>query len=233
LIENSTNPKFTGRSNLMNESRLERLSPLSGAAAVLIMVVGILLFNFYEFLPSAEKIADFLNSNAARVYTGGYIASVSTFFLIWFAGSVRSSLIRHEGGTGSLSNISFGGGIAAAVVLGISFVGIFATGLRAGALDGLTPVGAVTMYDFWTQLSGQLFGIFMAVFISAASVVSLRTGLFPAWFGWASLIIAFGLLTPFAYAVLGFAILWLLVVSIWLYIKDTTVGEPRAIPELA
>ena len=217
----------------MNESRLERLSPLSGAVAVLIMVVGILLFNFYEFLPSAEKIADFLNSNAARVYTGGYIASLSVFFLIWFAGSVRSVLIKYEGEAGSVSNTAFGGAVAAAVVLGISFIGIFASGLRAGAPGGLTPIGAVTMYDFWTQLTGQLFGIFMAVFISAAAVVSLRTGLFPAWFGWASLVIAFGLLTPFAYAVLGLAILWLLVISIWLYMKGTTAGEPRAIPELA
>ena len=217
----------------MNESRLERFSPLSGAAAVLIMVVGILSSNFYEFLPSAEHIADFLNSNAARVYTGGYIASLSVFFLIWFAGSVRSVLIKYEGEAGSVSNTAFGGAVAAAVVLGISFIGIFASGLRAGAPGGLTPIGAVTMYDFWTQLTGQLFGIFMAVFISAAAVVSLRTGLFPAWFGWASLVIAFGLLTPFAYAVLGLAILWLLVVSIWLYMKGTTAGEPRAIPELA
>lgn len=217
----------------MNESRLERLSPLSGAAAVLIMVVGILLFNFYEFLPSAEKVSDFMNSNAALVYTGGYIASLSVFFLIWFAGNVRSVLIKHERGAGSISNTAFGGAVAAAVVLGISFIGIFASGLRAGAPGGLTPIGAITMYDFWTQLTGQLFGIFMAVFISAASVVSLRSGLFPAWFGWTSLTIAFGLLTPFAYAVLGFAILWLLVVSIWLYIKGITVGEPRAIPELA
>jgi hypothetical protein len=217
----------------MKESRLERLSPLSGAAAVLIMVVGILLFNFYEFLPSAEKISDFMNSNASQVYTGGYIASLSVFFLIWFAGSMRSALIKQEGGTGSISNTAFGGAVSAAVVLGISFIGIFATGLRAGASGGLSPIGAVTMYDFWTQLTGQLFGIFMAVFISAAAVVSLRTGLFPAWFGWASLIVAFGLLTPYAYAVLGFALLWLLVVSVWLYIKGSAVGESSAVPELA
>ena len=217
----------------MKESRLDRLSPLSGAAAVLIMVIGILLFNYYEFLPSAESITDYMNNNAAQVYTGGYIASVSTFFFIWFAGSVRNALIKQEGGTGSLSNLAFGGAVAAAVVLGVSFAGIFATGLRAGAPGGLSPTGAVTMYDFWTQLTGQLFGIFMAAFISAAAVISLRSGMFPNWFGWASLLIAFGLLTPFAYAVLGFAILWMLVVSIWLYTKGTSVGESNALPELA
>lgn len=215
----------------MNQNRLDRLSPLSGVLSVLIMVIGILLFNYYEFLPAAESIAGFMNSNASQVSTGGYIASLSTFFLIWFVGSVRSTLVVHEGGSGRLSTIAFGGGLAAAVVLGISFVGLFAMGLRAGAPGGLTPIGAITMYDFWSQLTGQLFSIFMAVFISAAAIISLRTGLFPAWFGWASLIIAFGLLTPFAYAVLGFALLWLVVVSIWLYIKKPLLGDMSAVPE--
>jgi hypothetical protein len=217
----------------MNQNRLDRLSPLSGVLSVLIMVVGILLFNYYEFLPAAESIAEAMNSSASQVSTGGYIASLSTFFLIWFVGSVRNTLIMQEGGSGQLSTIAFGGGLAAAITLGISFVGIFAMGLRAGALGGLTPIGAVTMYDFWSQLTGQLFAIFMAVFISAAAVISLRTGLFPAWFGWASLIIALGLLTPFAYAVLGFALLWLVVVSIWLYIKSPSLNKASAIPEYA
>jgi hypothetical protein len=216
----------------MNESRFERLSPLSGAVAMIFMLVGIVIFNNYEFLPPAERIAEFLNINAPQVYTGGYIASLSSFFLIWFAGTVRSALIAREGGNGQLSTIAFGGGVAAAVVLGISFVGIFASGLRASAPGGITPVGAITMIDFYAQLTGQLFGIFMAVFISAAAVVSLRTGLFPSWFGWASLVVAFGLLTPYAYIMLTFAILWLLVVSIWLYVRGisvvdvTPIGEP-------
>ena len=217
----------------MNQNRLERLSPLSGVLSVLIMAVGILLFNYYEFLPAAESIAGFMNSNAYQVSTGGYIASLSTFFLIWFVGSVRSTLYEHEGGSGRLSTIAFGGGLAAAVVLGISFVGLFAMGLRAGAPGGLTPAGAVTLYDFWSQLTGQLFAIFMAVFISSVAVISLRTGLFPAWFSWASLIVAIGLLTPFAYAVLGFALLWLLVVSIWLYIKSPSLSKTSATPEFA
>ena len=87
------------------------------------------------------------------------------------------------------------------------------------------------MYDFWAQLSGQLFSIFMAVFIGATAVVSLRSGLFPAWFGWLSILVAVGLLTPFAYAMLAFAVGWLFVVSIWLYLKEAPVGEPSAVVE--
>ena len=208
----------------MNTSRLDRLSMLSGAAGVVVMLVGILLFNYYEFLPPAEEFAGFLQNNAAMVTTGGYIASISTFFMLWFAGSVRSILVEYEGGIGRMSGIAFAGAFTGAVVLGLSFVGIFATGLRAGAQGSITPIGAITMYDFWAQLSGQLFGIFTAVFISSTAIIALRTGLFPAWFGWASLVVAFGLLTPYAYAVLAFAILWLFVVSIWFYIRGASAG---------
>ena len=217
----------------MNESRLERLAPLAGAVSVGLIIVGILFFNYYTFLPPAEEIAEFLNGNASQVSTGGYIGSLAAFFLIWFAGSVRSALMEREGKHGRLSTIAFGGGIAAAIVLGISFIGIFTAGLRASAPGGMTPVGAVGMYDFWTQLTGQLFSIFMAVFISATAVVSLRSGLFPAWFSWVSIVVAVGLLSPFAYAVLAIALIWLLVVSIWLYLKGTPVGEPSPLVEPA
>lgn len=215
----------------MNESRFERITPLTGAVAVVLIIVGVLVFNYYEFLPPAEEIAEFLNGNASLVSIGGYIGSLATFFLIWFAGSVRSTLLKREGGTGQLSTIAFGGGVAASIAMGISFIGIFAAGLRAGAPDGIAPIGAVAMYDFWTQLSGQLFSIFMAAFIGSTAVVSLRTGLFPTWFGWLSIIVAFGLLTPFAYAILALAIVWLLVVSIWLYLKGAPVGEPTGLAE--
>lgn len=213
----------------MNESRLDKISPLSGVAAIVIMLVGVILFNNYEFLPPAEKVVDFLNNNASSVYVGGYIASLSSFLFIWFAGSLRSTLIEHEGGNGQYSNIAFGGGVAASVVLGISFVGILTSALRAGTGDGITPIGAITMFDFYGQLAGQLFALFIAVLITATSVISLRTGIFPSWFGWVSLVVAFGLLTPLAYAVLGFAILWLLVVSIWLYIRGASRGESPAV----
>ena len=162
------------------------------------------------------------------VTTGGYIGSLAAFFFVWFVGSVYSVLRKHDGESGQVSMVALGGGIAASIALGISFIGIFSAGLRAGDPAGISAIGAVSMYDFWTQLTGQLFSIFMAVFISANAVVSLRSGLFPAWFGWASVVIAVGLLSPYAYAVLALAFIWLLVVSIWLYLKGAPVGEPSA-----
>ena len=215
----------------MNESRLERLAPLTGVISVALFIIGSLVISIYDYLPPAQKVADYLNGNATRVSTGAYLASISAFFLIWFAGSVHSALREREGGTGRLSMVAFGGGVAAAAAMGTSFTAILSAGLRAGAPGGITPIGAVTMFDFWGQVMGQMFAISLAVFIGATAVVSIRTAVFPAWFGWVSALVAFGLLTPVAYIVLALAVVWLLVVSIWLYFRGASIGEPSTVVE--
>jgi hypothetical protein len=121
----------------------------------------------------------------------------------------------------------------AATAMGTSFSGILSASLRAGAPDGISPIGAVTMYDFWGQMMGQMFAISLAVFIGATAVVSLRKGAFPSWFGWVSVLITIGLLTPIAYFVLLFALIWLLVVSIWLYIRGVPKGKSLNVVEPA
>lgn len=213
----------------MNKSRIERLAPLSGLVSVVLVILGAVIISNYDYLPPAEEVADFINGNPSQISTGAYIASISAFFLIWFAGSVRSALISREGGTGRLSTVAFGGGVAAATAMGTSFTAILSAGLRAGAPGGISPIGAVTMFDFWGQVMGQMFAVSLAVLIGATAVISLRTAVFPTWFGWVSALVAIGLLTPFAYFVLFFAMIWLLVVSIWLYIRGGSTGEPPTV----
>jgi len=217
----------------MNKSRIERLAPLSGLVSVVLVILGAVIISNYDYLPAAEKVAEFLNSNPTRVSTGAYISSISAFFLIWFSGSVRSALIEREGGTGRLSTVAFGGGVAAAAAMGTSFTAILSAGLRAGAPGGISPIGAVTMFDFWGQVMGQMFAISLAVLIGATAVISIRTGVFPTWFGWVSALVAIGLLTPFAYFILFFAVVWLLVVSIWLYIKGRSEEDATPVVEPA
>ncbi len=201
----------------MNKSRLERLAPLTGVIAVVLFGIGAALLGIYEYLPTADRLVEILSGNATNVLAGGYLGSISAFFLMWFAGSVFSALREREGGTGRLSMVAFGGGVTSGVALAIGFSAILASGARAGTEGGITPVEAVTMYDLYAQVVGGMLAITMAVFIGATAVVSLRTLIFPKWFGWVSALIAFGLLTPVGYAALALVLVWLLVVSVWLY----------------
>jgi hypothetical protein len=202
---------------MVSGSGLEKLAPLTGVIAVVLLGAGAALFGVYDYLPPAERLQETLSDNAGTVTIGGYLGSISAFFLIWFAGSVFSALREREGGARRLSAVAFGGGVASGIALAIGFSAIIASGARAGAEGGITPVEAVTMYDLYSQVLGQGFAVTMAVFIGATAVVSLRTAMFPAWFGWASALIAVGLLTPIAYIVLAAVLVWLIVVSIWLY----------------
>ncbi len=210
----------------MNESRLEKLAPLTGTVSALLLMVGAGTFGVYEYLPSGEKLQAIFGQNPTRVYLAGYIGTLSAFFLLWFAGSLYSALREREGGAGRLSTVAFGGGVASAVTLAAGFSAVIAAGARAGTLGGISPVEAVTLYDFYGQVLGGMFAITLAVFIGASAVVSLRTGMFRAWVGWASVLIAIGLLTPIAYLVLALALVWLLGVSVWLYQRG--VAKPLA-----
>lgn len=201
----------------MNKSRLERLAPLTGVIAVVLFGIGAALLGIYEYLPTADRLVEILSGNATNVFAGGYLGSISAFFMIWFAGSVFATLREREGGTGRLSMVAFGGGVASGVVLVLGFSAILASGARTGAEGGITPIEAVTMYDLYSQVVGGMLAITMAVFIGATAVVSLRTLIFPKWFGWVSALIAIGLLTPVGYAALALVLVWLLVVSVWLY----------------
>jgi hypothetical protein len=93
----------------MNESRLARLAPLTGVIALVLFSIGAALLGIYDYLPAADRLQEILSDNATNVFAGGYIGSISAFFMIWFAGSVFSVLREREGGTGWLSMIAFGG----------------------------------------------------------------------------------------------------------------------------
>jgi hypothetical protein len=172
----------------MNESRLERLAPLTGVVTVVLMMVGAALFGVYDYLPPADRLKEYISDNQTTVFLGGYLGSISAFFLIWFAGSVYSALREREGGTGRLSMVAFGGGVASGVALALGFTAIVAVVQRAGAEGGISPLEVVTIYDLYSQILGFMFA-------------------------------AFGLLTPISYIVLAFALVWLFVVSIWLYAR--------------
>jgi hypothetical protein len=180
----------------MNNSRLERLAPLTGVASVLVMLAGAGMLGVYDYLPSAERLQGLFSANPSNLVIGGYLGLLSAVFLMWFAGNMYVTLRTHEGGEGRLAMVAFGGVLASAVSLGVGFSAIVGSGARAGAAGGITPIEAVALYDLYGTILGQMLAFTMAVFIGATSVISLRTSMFPKWFGWASAIIALGLLSP-------------------------------------
>lgn len=209
----------------MKESRLEKLAPLTGVvAAVLILVPGALVISL-EYLPPPEKILEFVEDNSTRSLVAGYLGLISSAFLVWFGGSVRNTLRKVEEGTGRLSNIAFGGAVGAAVLVTLAFTAVIGAATRAGAPSGIDVVQATMLMDLFGQLTGTATPFMMAVFLGATAVVSLRANLFPAWFGWLTAFLAFGLVTPINYIFVAFALVWMAVVGIWLYLRERSPAD--------
>ena len=211
----------------MNASSLERLAILSGVAWFALLMLGALIIGLYDYLPTAESVVDSLTDNSSQVSIGGYIGGISAFFLIWFAGSLRSALAEREGGQGRLSGVAFGGAVATALALAASFSILSIAAQRAGADGGISSVEAITLYDLWSGITGLVVPITLAVLIGASGVVSLRTGMFPTWFGWLSVAVALGSLSPVGYFGQIAAMVWVLTVSVWLYVRaGATADQP-------
>lgn len=215
----------------MKSSRFEQLETLSGAVSVGLLILAVVLVGIYDYLPPADRVADFLSANSTRVMTGGYLGALGAFFLVWFAGSLRSALREREGAPGRLSEVAFGGGVAAGVALVTGFATLTIAAERAGVGGGISAEGAVTLYDLWSGIAGLVLPISLAVLVGAAAVVSLRRAMFPAWFGWVSAVVALASLSPVGYLGQILAVVWVLAVSVWLYAWGASSTAPSAVRE--
>lgn len=212
----------------MNKSRLERLAPLSGALTAVLILAGA-VNGAVDYLPSADRAVEIFSGNPIWAMAGGYIGLLSAFTLIWFSGSVFSALREREGSTGRLSTVAFGGGVASGVAIGAGFAANSVAAQRAGAPGGISPIAAVTLFDLYSTFLFGLAALTLAAFIGATAIISLRTAMFPRWSGWASAVLALGLLSPIGYLFVAFALVWLVGMSISLYRRgasSSAVADP-------
>ena len=107
--------------------------------------------------------------------------------------------------------------MASSIAIGAGFSAVLALGARAGSTHGLDASMAVSLYDLYGTLLGQMAAFTFAVLIGATGSLSLRTEIFPTWFGWVSILIAVGLVSPIGYFIMAFTLIWLLGVSVALF----------------
>jgi hypothetical protein len=200
----------------MNSSRSEKLASLSGVGSVL-MLTGVGLLGVYDYLPSSDRLVEIFSGNSTNVMLVGYLGLFSAVLLLWFSGSIYTALTAYEGSKGRLATIAFGGGVASSIAIAAGFSAVLALGARAGSPHGLDASMAVALYDLYGILLGQMAAFTFAVLIGATGILSLRTEIFPSWFGWVSILIAVGLVSPIGYFVLAFTIIWLLGLSVALF----------------
>ena len=180
----------------MDETRWERWGAASGFGAILTGAAA-MIFERGTLSASdpAARIVAHYTTNHDAVRAQALLFVIGAGFFLWFAGSLRSFLARAEGGSGRLSMVAYGAGVASTVVTLVALA--FQVGLASAARDAGQPALVGTMDALFVIANLPL-----AVMLIAIGVVTFRTGAFPVWLGWLSVVAALAQLVP----VLGIAL---------------------------
>ena len=205
------------------ELRLQRWAGISGIVFVLLLAAFAALLSGVGLdwsSATAQDIARVYDDPAIqfRESTTIEVFSLGIFFFLWFLGGLRSRLRSAEGAEGTASSVAFAGGLAAAAFFWSSNAasGAFTASLSFYQAFENDPQLAILL----SSLSFQLLvvaSVSAGTLIAAASVVALRSGVFPRWVAWAGFVAAaFALLG----GIVGFGFIalpiWVLLVSIFL-----------------
>jgi hypothetical protein len=197
---------------------LERLAPLSGIAFVVLVAVGFGVMGGPDFLADSDEIAEFYVDEMGPIVIGAILMSLGALALLWFGGSLRVVLRVAEGGEGRLSALAFSGAVGGATLLLASAASQAAGALRGDEDGKIDPGAATVLFDWGILLFGFAAPYAFAALLVATTLVSLRTGVLPAWLAWVGALIALGLLIPpISYAVNALFGLWVIITSVILF----------------
>ena len=219
----------------MNDVKWERYGAAAGLLFVVLVVVGSLIPGAPPSPDdSVREIANYYEDHTGAIKVGAFLTGLAAVAFLWFLGSLWSTLRRSED-TRRLATIATGGGIVGLITV-ITSIALNATVALAidstGATQGVNP-------KFIYLLSGTIAGMGnfgVAVLVAATGIAALRTGVFPAGLGWASLVIALGWIVAglivatdaAAIFTIGFIVflvwlIWVLVISFFLYRPEPAV----------
>jgi MFS family permease len=189
-----------------------KFAPLSGPLFAVLLVARFVVDPNTDFMPPEAEVVAYLQDGPIRIMTGAYLGLLAAASLLWFSGTVYRSLDRDDH-THRLAAIALGGGVCASSLLTVGAVTLIAGAERVAMTGDIDPGAAAALFDVSGIAVGNGAVIGLAVLIGAWGLGSLIDRRRPRWHGWASLLIALGLVTPFAWAVLAGALVWVAVLG--------------------
>jgi hypothetical protein len=228
----------------MNKTNWARWEAATG---YLVLALGLAAAAFERGAPPAnapvEEALAYFAAYRSEMLAQSLLFVLSAGLYLWFFGSLRSFLLRAEGGAGGLSTVAFGAGVTWA---GLQMVLQSAqVALAMGVNGDAEPALAGMMGDLTYSLSVVAY-VPMAIMLAAVAVVSLRTRAFPAWLGWlsasiaaANLFMSFGIVVDTGLLVPGGGLTYVLyaLMTVWLVAVTTVMvvrlGKPAGAMALA
>jgi hypothetical protein len=163
----------------VSEVKWEQWDAASAFAALVAGAVGGALERGWPSGNDPVAVASFIAEHRTAILGQSMLFLLSSAIYLWFLGSMRGFLARAEGGTGRISTVAFGAGIAW-VVLGM-VAQAFQVGQTMAASNGVQPA------LMWTMAATfAIANLPCAVMLTAVAVVSFRHAAFPVWLAWIS-----------------------------------------------
>lgn len=211
--------------------RWGRLAPLTGVLFAVLIIVAVFVSNSETPEPSAgaAKVFAYYSVHRSEIETSGILFAVAFLVLVLFAGALRSYLRRAARAEGLSAMVLAGAILMTAGALA-------GTGLEYGLARNLryfSPETAKTL----NFISSELFLPILAggfIFGVCSGLAILRGAALPKWLGWVAIAIGVVVLIPPASfpALLAFVI-WSVVVSILMYVRDGGGGSAREVAAAA
>lgn len=213
------------------DATLRRLAPLTGVIFVALYVISTVigLKGSPDFAGTSQEISEYYVDKQDEILISSVLAAIATPFFLWFAGCLRSAIARVEGGTARLASTAFGASVAA-LALGVGGVMVNAMGaLRVEEQGEISADIATAYFDIGQILSFAAVPAAIAAGLAATAVASLRyRAILPAWLAYLTLVLALvDVIPPISWIGTMVGVLWVLVVSVLLYVQR--VGEEPAV----
>jgi hypothetical protein len=214
----------------------DRWAPLTGVLSVACSFVGVMLaLGQPQDKDSDAKIVAYFADHSHRVrgIVGFFVFLAGLVLLLGFLGALRERLVEAEGGSGRWSALVFGAGIASVPLWGVSMLLANAASFAANETSSfrLDPntfrLFADTAYFAWVAAV-----VVSSLVVWGTSAVALRANLLPRWYAWLG--VPAGVVQLFGFFFFPFFVwwLWLVVTSVLLVARRSSVGAPVAQPAL-
>ena len=200
-----------------------RYAPLTGVAAVVLWIVGVIVAESdtpADDAPGTE-LAAYYSNHEGKIFVGAGLFCLGSALFIWFLSSLAAHF-RRAGDDGRLATVMISGGVATAASIALVTAPPVAGALAFDNDDrSLSPEAAETL---WVLGDGffVVAELLAVALLGAAALMILRTKAFPVWFGWVTAVFTLGLLVlPVGWAFLVWGVpLWTIATSVWVFMRE-------------
>jgi hypothetical protein len=202
-----------------------RWTALSGALYVVLFVIGtiVLLGGAPDSDSAPAKIVQWYSDSGHRdrVNIGWILIGLAVFFLLWFIAALRRAVSAVDGEGILTAVVGIGGGVYAALAFAAVALN---NGIRTMSDDTYQHrvfPELIHAADDVTWVMHATGAVALGAMIIAASLAFMWGGVWPTWAGWVGVVVGILSLASIAFFPQILFLLWILVVSVVLFLRST------------